>query len=1074
MEESRAESGEAGAPDVVVVRRSRLRRTILWAIAGLLAILIAALVIAWIERRSIASNIIDNELDNRGVRATYNLDRVGLRTQQISNLVVGDPNNPDVVARRVQIQMRIKWNGSVDVYRIVARGLRLRGTVKPGGQVSWGELDKLLPPPSGKPFTLPDVAVDIADSSISLRTPWGPLGFAVAGAGNLTGGFKGQYVTSSPQLVTGRCFAETVRGSGRIEIAARRPHVVGPLSASRFNCPASRFSVIQPRLDIDSRFSEAFGEFDARARIMSQMLTAGDNGLAAMNGAMTFIGTPEKARGELNFTAQKSRMGTIAADRTRLTGKYQLGATTGTLVLAGHYNATNASLAPSMIASFTNALSATKSTPIGAIAGRMSQAISKSASSFNASGGLALVNFPGGGGARVVDATVRTSTGGRATISGGKGLTYYWPSGVIRVDGRIETAGGGLPEGVLTLRQRPDGGLDGIGNFRPYVVDGSRLALATLRFNAQPNGATTFSTVARLDGRFPGGMVRAFNLPISGRMGSAGGIEVGRECMVVSFDYLQMQQFRLGRTRLPICPTGSAIISQAPNGPLRFSGRINNLALAGAVGSSPVRLNATSVLVSQAGFNASNAALRLGKNVTSPVVVNARTLRGSFTPGGANGILSEADAVIGTIPVRVTEMDGRWRFAGGAVTVDGAAMVNDRSDPVKFYPLRSDNLRFVMANNRITTTGSLRHPESGTLVTNVDIAHNLASGVGQAILDVPGIAFGPALQPEELTPVTEGVVALVNGVLTGRGEINWSGATVTSTGDFSTQNMALAAPFGPVAGLTTSVRFTDLLGLETAPGQIATIRSMNPGIQVDNGVIRYQLLRDNLVKIERGEWPFMGGRLILEETVLNFGAPSAKRLTFRVEGLNSKTFVDTLGFEGLEVTGVFDGVLPMIFDEDGGRIVGGRLDSRLPGGRFAYTGTKPKMGLAARLAFNVLTDLRYRSMIIRLDGDLAGEFATRVTINQIALGGEGDFLTGLVRGAFRDVPLKLNLNVSGPFRALIQMSKGFRDPTQVIAPVLSFPIDSPSLDVVTRRIEKQTEQEEPLPAPTEQRPSTTP
>ena len=186
MEDSRPGSGEAGASDVVVVRRGRVRRYILWGVAGLLAVLIAALVIVWIERRTIAGNVIDNELDKRGVRATYTLDRVGLRTQQISNLVVGDPRNPDVVAKRVLIQMRLKLDGSADVYRIVARGLRLRGTVAPNGRVSWGELDKLLPPPSGKPFTLPDVAVDIADSSISLRTPWGPLGFAIAGAGNLS------------------------------------------------------------------------------------------------------------------------------------------------------------------------------------------------------------------------------------------------------------------------------------------------------------------------------------------------------------------------------------------------------------------------------------------------------------------------------------------------------------------------------------------------------------------------------------------------------------------------------------------------------------------------------------------------------------------------------------------------------------------------------------------------------------------------------------------------------------------------------------------------------------------------
>ena len=66
---------------------------------------------------------------------------------------------------------------------------------------------------------------------------------------------------------------------------------------------------------------------------------------------------------------------------------------------------------------------------------------------------------------------------------------------------------------------------------------------------------------------------------------------------------------------------------------------------------------------------------------------------------------------------------------------------------------------------------------------------------------MPGITFGEGLQPEELTRLTEGVIALVNGTLRGRGEINWSGGgKVTSTGDFSTADMDLAAPFGPVTG----------------------------------------------------------------------------------------------------------------------------------------------------------------------------------------------------------------------------------------------------------------------------------
>jgi hypothetical protein len=293
---------------------------------------------------------------------------------------------------------------------------------------------------------------------------------------------------------------------------------------------------------------------------------------------------------------------------------------------------------------------------------------------------------------------------------------------------------------------------------------------------------------------------------------------------------------------------------------------------------------------------------------------------------------------------------------------------------------------------------------------------------------------------------------------------------VTSTGDFSTANMDFAAPFGPVTGFSTNIHFIDLLALETAPHQVATIRSINPGILVENGQIRYQILPNNLVRVERGEWPFMGGKLILDETVLNFGSPSAKRLTFELQGFDAKMFVDSLGFQGLELTGTFDGVLPMIFDENGGRIVGGRLDSRPPGGELKYSGTKPG-GTAAGIAFDLFSNIRYKSMTVRLNGDLAGEFATRMTIEGPSLGPTHGFVAGLVHRVFSQIPLRLNVNINGPFRALIQMAKGFKDPTQVIAPVMPFPVDSPALKVEvlsTNKNEKQTTQPAAQPPPARQ------
>jgi hypothetical protein len=114
--------------------------------------------------------------------------------------------------------------------------------------------------------------------------------------------------------------------------------------------------------------------------------------------------------------------------------------------------------------------------------------------------------------------------------------------------------------------------------------------------------------------------------------------------------------------------------------------------------------------------------------------------------------------------------------------------------------------------------------------------------------------------------------------------------------------------------------------------------------------------------------------------------------------------------------------------------------------------------MAAGLAVDLLSDIRFRSMVIRLDGDLAGEFATKLTVDQVSLGPGHGFLAGLVHRAFSRLPLKLNVNINGPFRALIQMAKAFKDPTQVIAPVMPFPIDSPALKVDVLSSTKNEEQ----------------
>ena len=99
---------------------------------------------------------------------------------------------------------------------------------------------------------LPNVVVDVADTTIALATPYGPLGFALQGRGNLAGGFKGKLAASAPRLAPGACRLDQLRAFVSIAVDARRPHVTGPVGAKRFACPASDLALAEPRMEIDS------------------------------------------------------------------------------------------------------------------------------------------------------------------------------------------------------------------------------------------------------------------------------------------------------------------------------------------------------------------------------------------------------------------------------------------------------------------------------------------------------------------------------------------------------------------------------------------------------------------------------------------------------------------------------------------------------------------------------------------------------------------------------------------------------------------------------------------------------
>jgi translocation and assembly module TamB len=185
------------------------------------------------------------------------------------------------------------------------------------------------------------------------------------------------------------------------------------------------------------------------------------------------------------------------------------------------------------------------------------------------------------------------------------------------------------------------------------------------------------------------------------------------------------------------------------------------------------------------------------------------------------------------------------------------------------------------------------------------------------------------------------------------------------------------------------------------------------------------------VAIERLAWPFTGGTMTVRPTVLRAGT-SARKFAIDVAGLDAEQFLQRFQIKNLNTTGKFDGVLPLIFEGATGRIVGGVLEARAGGGLIQYIGEvgQASMGAAGRLAFDALRRLRYRTLTLRLDGDLDAEIVTTIDFtgsNEAPLTA-GSPLPMRATG----LPFKFGVTVRAPFRALLGTAASFSDARAVI------------------------------------------
>lgn len=1004
-------------PDIVLPSSPPPRRRRAGWFAGAAVLAVAAGVV-WIERLPLATRAIDHTLGMLDLVARYRVAEVGPTHVVLTDVVVGDPTHPDLTAARVEIGAGFNAEG-IGLNRVIARGVQLSGVWRDGA-LHFGALDPLINAPSGRPARLPALELTLSDAVARLSAPWGAAVIRAEGAGPLRDGFAGRVRIAAAPVLRG-CSGGDVQAGLALHVDREVPQLTGPIAIAPWRCGGVATGAARASLNLHVDRALTGGDADLALRVPGGLSVPGARLGAAQAGArMTWRGG--RLVGVWQVAAADLAASAVTARRIGAAGGLRMG---DTLRVEGNATAGGLALTSASDRRLARAGDGLAGTPLAPLGAAFVQAARREVRGADADVAFTLRR---GGGHLVVVVP-------GAALTGASGAILARADRLMLADGALSghlvTGGPGLPQVAATIARPVAAPAALTLAMADYAAGGAHLAIPA--FSARQVGAGwQLGGAATMSGPVGDGIVSGLAVPINGAV-AHGVLALWPRCTPVAVQGVTQGSLRIGPATTTICPQGAGAVLTLGTA-MRVAARIPALTLTGMQAGTPLHAEAHDLMLNASGGAAEIASgpIALSRGADR---IAAAGVTGHLAGGVATGTVAGAQVHAAALPFGLDAVSGDWHYADGGLDLAAGLTVADGAVPARFAPLRTHDAQVHLAHGFATATATLIEPTSGRTVLTLALSDDLGTARGHADLVVPALTFDKALQPTTLSPLALGVVADVKGTVTGKGRIDWTVDTVTSSGSLSTGGLDLAAAFGPVQGLAGTVTFSDLLGLVTPPHQVLKVAAINPGVEVDNGTFAFQLQPGRVLAIEGAHWPFLDGELTLLPTRMTLGAAEERRYELVVSGLDAAKFLVHMNVSNLSATGRFDGDLPVVFDRDGnGSIVGGMLLSRPPGGTVSYVGELSYRDLTpiANYAFQTLRSLRYRQMQIAMDGPIAGEIVTRVGMDGIGQGpgAKRNFITRQIAR----LPIRFNVNIRAPFYQLMGSFRSFFDPSLVADP----------------------------------------
>lgn len=914
-------------------RKRRAARKLGIALAVALILLSLLIAIAWLNRRVAARELLVGWLDQRGIQADVEIERLELNGF-VGKVRIGDAANPDVTVERVEVDYALALPWSQTGMGVTPSRIRLVRPVARAswkdGQLSFGSLDPLIEEFTGKP-PRPDSRsplVIVETGRLRLDTEYGPL--SLLADARVDNGKLMRLAARMPAASLKSGDIETRGLGGELDLVTTgdRAAVRVLLDAEAFKTPAASGTAARlsgtadlPYPDLKQRRGDGRAALDltlAGQRLSTGEISAADAILTlAAEGqvsgwieTLAFNGeaTPRLRAARIIAPGVSARAADITAPGAKVAlqsgqgglawsveGPARLSAASGR---AGDLDLSGITAASPRLAMSGSNAGAEVSGPLTARLNRatfgdfvLEQAqgrldldyASGRSSALIVNGGLSSPRgaWPLFGTAAADDApelaAMKQALGDFALsvpalrlTSGKTGLAVTLP----RPAALTPTNGG-----VLTINPVPTP----IYAARPGQLGGGALSLTATRGAGLPQASfavpdwrlTAGGFQATLDGRaaLDFGLARGLDVKTRGQLATRSGrlTYIPADCLNFTVERLDMDENDVMDVAGDLCASGGPLVV-SENGRWRAGGRLSDVKA-----SAPFLAMGFDEIEGTAFATGSKAGLGLEAVVTQARVEDATRPR-RFNALGASGT--------------ATLTDERW--SGAFDLTRGEA-----------------------------TLGRLT------------LAHDGRVGEGGIVIDAPSLVFAEdGLQPADLSPlVADYVQSPATGSAAFQGRLNWSEALPegSSSGRLTIPQLDFVSPAGPVKGLSGTVEFTNLAPLTTAPGQTLNIQTVESIADFTDLDLTFSLDKA-AITVDGGAIRAAGGTVSVEP----FSVPLDRRPFSGVIVLDRVQLGELLKGSGVgdqvELDAVVSGRLPFTSDPEAGvRIVDGTLYAAQPG-----------------------------------------------------------------------------------------------------------------------------------------------